>query len=83
MEGLQPEILVVLLYIFLLYEVISGIQRRGQQTLEKTRKVSMRTGKPSRVKDRIISARPPARMNDSSHHQTYRHFVQMRILARD
>lgn len=45
MEGLQPEILVVLLYIFLLYEFISGIQRRGQQTLEKTRKVSMRTGK--------------------------------------
>jgi len=83
MEGLQTEILVVLVYLSLVYEIISGIQRRGQQTFEKMRNVSARTGfKPPRIINRKINTRPPTRQNDNSH-QTYRHFVQMRILARD
>ena len=83
MEGLQPEILVMLLYLSLLYEIVIVIRRRGQQTLEKMRKVSVRTRKPSRINDRTINAKYSARVTADSSHQTYRHFVQMRILTRD
>lgn len=82
MEGIQAEVLVVLLYLSLVYEIVIGIKRRGQQSIEKMRKVSIRLGKPSRGSDRIKSARFQTRITDNSH-QTYRHFVQMRILARD
>lgn len=82
MEGVQPEALVVLLYLSLVYEIISCIKRRGQQSIEKMRKVSVRLGKPSRGNDRKTGTRLQTRLFDNSH-QTYRHFVQMRILARD
>ena len=81
MEGVQPEALVVLLYLSLVYEIISCIKRRGQQSIEKMRKVSVRLGKPSRGNDRK-TGKTQTRLFDNSH-QTYRHFVQMRILARD
>ena len=82
MEGIQLEVLVVLLYLSLVYEIITGIKRRGQQSIEKMRKVSVRLGKPSRGNDRMTGTRLQTRITDNSH-QTYRHFVQMRILARD
>ncbi|KAJ7369581.1 hypothetical protein OS493_037873 [Desmophyllum pertusum] len=55
MEGIQPEILVVLLYLSLIYEIIIGIKRRGQQSFEKMRKVSVRFGKTSRGSDRMAA----------------------------
>ena len=80
MDGIQPEVLVVLLYLSLVYEIIIGMKRRGQQSFEKMRKVSVRLGKPSRGNNRMT--RPQTRPTDNPN-QTYRHFVQMRILARD
>ena len=80
MEGLQLEILVMLLYVSLIYEIIIGFRRRGQQTFEKMGKVSVGTRKPCR---RVTSARTSVRVGSENPHQTYRHFVQMRILTRD
>lgn len=82
MEGVQPEALVVLLYLSLVYEIISCIKRRGQQSIEKMRKVSVRLGKPSRGTEKKTGTRLQTRLFDNTR-QTYRHFVQMRILARD
>ena len=31
MDGIQPEVLVVLLYLSLIYEIITGVRIRGQQ----------------------------------------------------
>ena len=85
MEGLQPEILVLLLYLSLLYEIVIAIRSRGQQSFDRMRKVSARAKKSLKVNDRMTNARPAmsARMVTDNSNQTYRHFVQMRILARD
>lgn len=84
MEGLQPEILVLLLYLSLLYEIIIAIRRKGQQTYGKMRKVSTRGRKTSNITDQRTNARPlSGRIVADGSKQTYRHFVQMRILARD
>ena len=79
MEEVQPEILVVLLYLSLIYEIIIGVRRRGQETLEKMRKVSIRLGKPLPRNSR--RKRQTQLMNSS--HTVHRHFVRMRILGRD
>ena len=45
MDGIQPEVLVVLLYLSLIYEIIIGVRIRVQQSYEKMRKVLVRIGK--------------------------------------
>ena len=82
MDGIQPEVLVVLLYLSLIYEIITGVRIRGQKSYEKMRKASVRIGKPSFGNSRLTNTRPDTRPAENLN-QTYRHFVQMRILARD
>ena len=82
MDGIQPEVLVVLLYLSLIYEIIIGVRIRVQQSYEKMRKVLVRIGKPSFGNSRLLKTRPDTRPAENLN-QTYRHFVQTWILAPD
>lgn len=75
MEGFQQELLVILLYMTLIYEVITGLQKRASK-IEMMKKMSTTDSKRNREKN-------SSENNEHSRHKTARHFVQMRIVGRD
>lgn len=79
MEGFQPELLVILLYMSLIYEVITGLQKRASK-IERMKKLSSPTASK---RSRVDLNRNNSQNHDQNRHRTARHFVQMRIVGRD
>lgn len=88
MDGLQNEILVFLLYVALIYELVTAIKRRASKTVNK-----MKTKFPRRTKAKGNSDNDGNKISrqdfadvqllNSVARQSSRHFVQMRLVGRD
>lgn len=84
MEGFQPEVLITLLYLTLIYELITAFRKKADQTMERMRKFSgighRRLNNSTKESPKMFQT--PGSDNPQRQ-KSYRHFMQMRILGRD
>ena len=91
MDGLQNEILVVLLYLALLYEIITALKLQASKTVTKAKSKSPSLqdhtrcymGESRRQMNRQDLTEAQSFNTSSLTRQSSRHFAQMRIIGRD